>query len=77
MGRVKVVELDTAADVTSWLRDDVERNLHHHTSAHQYVFEMKMHSGQQRCVLTAKNFSVSKPENWKVVGPVLRVSSPE
>ncbi len=73
MGRVKIMDVDMAADAKAWLQDHVDDRLHHHTTAHQYVFEMKVHSGEQRCVLTVKNYSVSKPEDWKVVGPLLKV----
>lgn len=74
MGRVKVIELSEAADVTGWLSDHVDHRLHHHTTAHQYVFERKVFNGEQRAVLTAKCFSVSDEADWRLVGPVLRAS---
>jgi hypothetical protein len=73
MGRVEVLPVEMAADVKGWLKDHLDPRLHNHTKGHQYVFESKVYNGEEQVVLTVKNFSVSKPENWAVVGPLLRV----
>lgn len=73
MGRLRCIELTMAADVKGWLKPHLDPRLHHHTTAHQYVFERKVHNGVEQVVMTAKNFSVSKEENWSTVGCILRV----
>ena len=56
-----------------WLRPHLDPRLHHHTTAHQYVFESKVHNGVNQVVMTAKNFSVSREDNWCTVGCIMRV----
>ena len=38
-----------------------------------YVFESKVHNGVNQVVMTAKNFSVSREDNWCTVGCIMRV----
>lgn len=73
MGRVKTAQMFLAADVKLWLKDHLDPRLHHHTTAHQYVFEKQVYHGTECAVMTAKNFSVSQEKDWKIVGPLLRV----
>jgi hypothetical protein len=73
MGRLQCIELTEAADYKEWLRPHLDPRLHHHTTAHQYVFESKVHNGVNQVVMTAKNFSVSREDNWCTVGCIMRV----
>lgn len=70
----EVHDLTMVADVKSWLSEALDNRLHHHTTAHQFLFEHKEYHGEMRAVMSCKLFSVNP--DWFLVGPVLKVSTP-
>lgn len=72
--RVEPFQLSQAGDWKSWLQPHLEKRLHNHTSAHQYLFKMQEYHGSRRACMNYKIFSCS-PGDYQVTGPVLVVSS--
>lgn len=73
MGKIECYEVTMAADVKEWLRPHLDKRLHHHTNAHQYVFKKEIHHGVDKVVMSAAQFASSPPEWWTTVGSVLQV----
>lgn len=73
MGRVVGFEVTMAADVKAWLGPCLDPRLKGHTTAHQFVFEKKVHHGEETVVMTAKLHSVSEEKDWKTVGALMVV----